>query len=125
MRLKRKWLLVAAIPAVFLIAFISLSTRVVEDYGAGARGRIVDSHGLPVSNAAVAVTFDSPVFKAITPVRTAQTTTDPSGRFQLLFISCGRPGGMYTLKVSKAGLQTVVIRGQGIGVHRVVLRRSV
>jgi len=97
----------------------------IVEYGAGARGFVVDTRGNPIAGATVTLDFEQTVFDAITPLRKARLLTDEAGHFQDFFISCNRPGGPYTVTVDKPGFHRATVRGVGMGSHRIVLRDSV
>jgi hypothetical protein len=121
---KRKWLLGAAVLVVVAALAVFLLRWQIVDYGSGAKGLVVDNTGTPIPGATVTVTFDRTVFEAVTPLRAAQVITDSGGRFRQIFISCGEPGSSYTITVEKPGFKRARIRGEGLGAHRIVLRRQ-
>jgi carboxypeptidase family protein len=121
---KRKWLVGAAVlVSVAALAVFLLRWQIV-DYGSGAQGLVVDNTGTPIPGATVTVVFDRTVFEAVTSLRTTQVTTDSGGRFRRIFISCGEPGGLYTITVEKPGFKRARIRGEGLGAHRIVLHQE-
>ena len=63
----------------------------------GVAGRVTDEDGVPVPGARVEIGRDD-------TGETATTVTDPDGRFGFTNL---RPGGPYSLEVSRIGLQTV------------------
>ena len=109
------------IAASYWLFFSNSSPRVIADYGSGPSGRVVDLRGSPIDGAVVTVTFDRTVYDAITPVRRARVVTHADGRFDATFISCGRPGGGYTLTAAKDGFTAARIRGFGVASYRIAL----
>ncbi len=93
------------------------------DYIAGARGMVVDSAGVPISEATVTISFAKDVFQVIDSVRKAQTTTDPGGSFGFSYISCGDPHARFELSIQKAGYRPVSIWCEGFANRRIVLQR--
>jgi hypothetical protein len=121
---KRLIVLSASFVGVAVLALLFPLRTTTKDYGSGAAGVVVDTGGNPVPGAKVTLSFDETVFDAITPVNRADLVTDSSGRFQDYFISCGKPGGAYTVTIERVGFQTARVHGRGMGSHRVVLHRQ-
>jgi hypothetical protein len=118
---KRLIVLSASFLGVAVLALLFPLRTTTKDYGSGATGVVIDTGGNPVPHAKVTLSFDQAVFDAITPVNRAELVTDAFGRFQDYFISCGKPGGAYTVTIEKPGFHTARVHGRGMGSHRVVL----
>lgn len=123
MRVRRKHLLATAAFVIALVVVALLWPSPIADYGSGAAGLVVDTEANPIANASVTLRFDQTVFEAITPVDTAEMRTDERGQFRRHFISCGKPGGPYTVRVEHPDFHPVEVRGEGLGHHRIVLRK--
>jgi hypothetical protein len=91
------------------------------DYAAGVQGRVTDMQGKPLEGVRITFRTAKPVYKAITPVREATTTTDSLGKFGLGFLS--EDGDVpYRVEFQKAGYQTVRLSGSGSGTHHVIMK---
>jgi hypothetical protein len=123
----RNWRFVLP-PSVAILAVAALSIVIhLEnarrgDYAAGAHGNVVDGAGQPIPGALVQIRFRHQVFEALEPLQEASTFTDPLGQFALSYLSCGEPGGAYSLGVTKVGYRPSSFSGSGYGHHRVVLQ---
>lgn len=100
-----------------------LLIRPQGDYMAGASGLVVTSEGSPLGGVRVSFKPADVVYKVIEPIRSAEVTSDDLGRFRFSFISCGHPARSYRLTFQKDGFETLVVRGYGVGKHRVVMKR--
>ena len=97
--------------------------RPTVDFGAGASGIVVDDSGVPIAGVIVRFHSAAPIVSALKVVSAARTLTDEAGRFNLHMLSCNGPAGDYQITFEKEGFDRVVVKGRGLGRHRVVLKR--
>jgi hypothetical protein len=112
-----------AMVSVLAIGCSSLGSR-SKDYMFAVQGTVVGDENQPLSGATVTLQVQTPVYAAVTPIKTKRATTDDKGRFLFTYLAHD-PKVEYALVIEKEGYRSETVRGSAPppGNHEVQLKR--
>lgn len=100
--------------------------RAVRDYIFGVTGVVTNEDGTPLQGAEVTLKVNSPVYKAVEPVKTVQRLTESDGGFVFMYLTGHKRGVKYTITVRKEGFEAQTVSGSAPppGHHAIRLKRA-